>query len=181
MFNKNNFKKSFETKEVKMTSFEGSIAGLATALALAGASFTIVAAGAAGGAGGGGGTTVVINPGSATDIPIINNIVADFLGGAEAGGACGGFADLLSIGSVGGMFLFCWVAREVYGESDIKWRLFRSWLLNQAPEWFLALYTNHGQSVAKFLKNKTILKNAIKICMDYIISNKLKTEYSFAV
>jgi hypothetical protein len=33
MFNKNNFKKSFETKEVKMTDFEGSIAGLATALA----------------------------------------------------------------------------------------------------------------------------------------------------
>lgn len=180
MFNKNNFKKSFETKEVKMTSFEGSIAGLATALALAGASFTIVAAGAAGGAGGGS-TTVVINPGSASDIPIINNIVADFLGGAEAGGACGGFAELISIGGVGGIFGICWVAREVYGESNIKWRLFRSWLLHQAPEWFLTLYTNHGKNVAKFLKNKTILKNTIKIWMNYILSNKLKTEYSFAV
>jgi hypothetical protein len=88
---------------------------------------------------------------------------------------------MLGIGTVGGLFGICWVAREVYGESNIKWRLFRSWLLHQAPEWFLALYTNHGQSVAKFLKNKTVLKNTIKIWMNYILSNKLKAEYNFSV
>lgn len=76
---------------------------------------------------------------------------------------------------------FCWVAREVYGQNNIKWQLFRSWMLNQSPEWFLKLYIKHGESTASFLKNKTTLKNIIRIWMDYIISNKLKAEYNFAI
>lgn len=76
---------------------------------------------------------------------------------------------------------YCWVAREVYGQNNIKWQLFRSWMLNQSPEWFLKLYIKHGESTANFLKNKTTLKNIIRIWMDYIISNKLKAEYNFAI
>jgi hypothetical protein len=77
--------------------------------------------------------------------------------------------------------IFCWVAREVYGQNNIKWQLFRSWMLNQSPKWFLELYLKHGESTANFLKNKTTLKNIIRIWMDYIISNKLKAEYNFAI
>lgn len=77
--------------------------------------------------------------------------------------------------------IFCWVAREVYGQNNIKWQLFRSWMLNQSPKWFLELYIKHGESTASFLKNKTTLKNIIRIWMDYIISNKLKAEYNFAI
>ena len=179
MFNKNNFKKFFEAKEVKMTDFDLSLAGIATALALAGASFMLVGTGAI--AGGSGTSTVTIQPYNAESAAIVNDIVADLLGGAEAGSACGGLAPLFQIGPIGGLFGVCWVAREVYGESNIKWKLFRSWLLNQAPKWFLKLYINHGESAAKFLKNKTTLKNTIKIGMDYILSNKLKAEYNFAV
>jgi hypothetical protein len=76
---------------------------------------------------------------------------------------------------------FCWVAREVYGQNNIKWQLFRSWMLNQSPKWFLELYLKHGESTANFLKNKSTLKNMIRIWMDYIISNKLKAEYNFAI
>lgn len=77
--------------------------------------------------------------------------------------------------------IFCWVAREVYGQNNIKWQLFRFWMLNQSPEWFLKLYIKHGESTANFLKNKTTLKNIIRIWMDYIISNKLKAEYNLAI
>lgn len=77
--------------------------------------------------------------------------------------------------------IFCWVAREVYGQNNIKWQLFRFWMLNQSPKWFLKLYLKHGESTASFLKNKTTLKNIIRIWMDYIISNKLKAEYNFAI
>jgi hypothetical protein len=177
MFNEKLFNKFFENKEVKMISFDVSIAGLALAASLAGLSGLIAATGGSV-ISGGGSTTVVIGDGGGGGA-IVNSVVEGAMGAAEAGGFCGTIADLLAAGAIS-IFL-CWVAREVYGQDNIKWQLFRSWMLNQSPKWFLKLYINHGENTAKFLKNKTILKNAIKICMDYIISNKLKTEYNFAI
>jgi len=176
MFNKQSFNKFFDKKDVKMIEFNISIAGAVLAGSLGGLSWMIAAAGGSIIAGGGS-TTIVIEGGASS--PVINSTVASALGAAEAGGFCGGLDALLAAGAIS-IFL-CWVAREVYGQDNIKWQLFRSWMLNQSPKWFLKLYINHGENTAKFLKNKTILKNAIKICMDYIISNKLKAEYNFAV
>ena len=177
MFNEKLFNKFFENKEVKMITFDVSIAGAALAASLAGLSGLIAATGGSV-VSGGGSTTVVIgdNGGGAA---IVNSVVDSALGSAEAGGFCGGLADLLAAGAI--TIILCWIAREIYGENNIKWQLFRSWVLNQAPKWFLTLYVNHGENAARFLKNKTILKNAIKIYMDYIISNKLKAEYNFAI
>ena len=72
------------------------------------------------------------------------------------------------MGSLGGAAIgaFCWVAREVYGESNPKWKQFREWMLNKAPDWFRAWYIINGESVAEHIKDKPKLKAQIKIFMD---------------
>jgi hypothetical protein len=76
-----------------------------------------------------------------------------------AGSIIGGMAS-------GGTGFFCWIAREVYGESNPKWRMFREWMLNKAPIWFRDWYLIHGESVAEWLKDKPELKARIKTFMD---------------
>jgi hypothetical protein len=78
---------------------------------------------------------------------------ADMIGGMM--GMAGGIA--------GGM---CWVAREVFGENDPRWLLFRGWVLFEAPRWFKALYGKFGKKVASFIRNKPSLKRLIKRWME---------------
>ena len=73
------------------------------------------------------------------------------------------------IGSIAGAalpMLMCWVAREVYGEHDPKWKQFRSWLLEDAPTWFVNLYVKYGERFAEFISNKPILKSIIRKWMN---------------
>jgi len=65
----------------------------------------------------------------------------------------------------------CWVAREVYGESNPKWKQFREWMLNKAPDWFREWYLANGEATAEWLKDKPEIKARIKIFMD----SKLET------
>ena len=67
---------------------------------------------------------------------------------------------------MGGM---CWVAREVYGTENPKWRHFRSWLLSDAPDWLVSLYREHGEDFALWIHDKPALKDGIKILMDRAI------------
>lgn len=60
----------------------------------------------------------------------------------------------------------CWVAREVYGEDNPKWLMFREWLLTKAPDWFRNLYIKHGERFAAFLRTKPSLKRLIRKWMD---------------
>lgn len=69
-------------------------------------------------------------------------------------------------GGIIGAIPFCWVAREVYGEENPKWQLFRDWMLNEAPCWFRNLYIQHGERFAKFISNKPKFKNIIRKWMD---------------
>jgi len=78
------------------------------------------------------------------------------LGGA--GAAASGGATLL-----GG---FCWVAREVYGEHNPAWLLFRKWMLNDSPSWFRATYIKYGERFANFISDKPRLKARIRRWMD---------------
>ena len=39
----------------------------------------------------------------------------------------------------------CWVARAAFGETDIRWMIFRAWLIDDAPAWFRSLYLRHGE------------------------------------
>jgi len=68
------------------------------------------------------------------------------------------------LGAIGS--IFCWVAREVYGEENPAWLLFRDWMLNDAPKWLLAMYIAFGEQFAKFISNKPRLKAIIRKWMD---------------
>jgi hypothetical protein len=69
-----------------------------------------------------------------------------------------------ALGSIGS--LFCWVAREVYGTETGNWKVFRSWMLTQAPAWFRNAYIKYGERVAEFIKNKPTIKAVIRRWMD---------------
>ena len=88
------------------------------------------------------------------------------LKGAEASAQAQYAAGMASgIGSaVGG--IFCWVAREVYGEANPKWVQFRQWLIYKAPMWLVKLYYKHGERFARYISNKPALKNIIRSWMD---------------
>lgn len=98
-------------------------------------------------AGAGGGTSTTTSPYWSPD-PLMT-----LLGlGAMGGGAYAGKA--------------CWVAREVYGEDNPKWRIFREWLITRAPKWFYNLYIRHGEKFAKAIRNKPEIKWLIRFWMD---------------
>ena len=90
----------------------------------------------------------------------------------EASGAAGSAIGSL-IGTLGSAWILsCWVAREVYGKNNIEWFIFRTWLQYDSPKWFKKLYIKHGESYAKFIKHKPMLKWMTKKAMDYIIESK---------
>jgi hypothetical protein len=60
----------------------------------------------------------------------------------------------------------CWVAREVYGEDNPRWMLFRDWLFRYAPQWFFNWYVNNGEAFARWLKKNAWLKPVIRRWMD---------------
>ena len=71
------------------------------------------------------------------------------------------------LGTLGGAAIqFCWIAREVYGESNPKWMQFREWMLNHAPIWFRDWYLLNGEAVAESIRDKPEVKARIKIFMD---------------
>lgn len=82
------------------------------------------------------------------------------LGGAAIGGAA----------KIAPLLFTCWVAREVYGEHNPTWMIFREWLIEDAPRWFHDLYCKYGERFAKFISNKPKLKRLVKAWMDSRIS-----------
>lgn len=77
------------------------------------------------------------------------------------------------IGALPGLLALCWVAREVYGTQTGTWKIFRSWMLNEAPEWLRNAYIKHGPKVADFIKDKPVLKAIIRRWMDSKIKSYL--------
>lgn len=77
------------------------------------------------------------------------------------------------VGSVAGAAVVgCWVAREVYGESNPCWMVFRQWLFEDAPKWFKWAYMTFGESVARWIKNKPTIKLFIRNWMNQRIKAK---------
>ena len=64
----------------------------------------------------------------------------------------------------------CWVAREVYGEENPNWLLFRAWLLTEAPIWLRDTYATHGEAFAAWIHNKPVAKLAVRTVMDTILA-----------
>ena len=92
--------------------------------------------------------------------------------GAQIGADATRSAGMMNmIGSIGGAATSaaikkCWVAREVYGEHNPAWLLFRNWLDTDAPRWFDKLYLTFGERFANFISNKPRLKARIRMWMD---------------
>jgi hypothetical protein len=69
------------------------------------------------------------------------------------------------VGMAGGAVAACWVAREVFGADDIRWRLFRVWMLGDSPAWFRALYLRHGERFSKVVRKSKLLQRIIRKLM----------------
>ena len=80
-------------------------------------------------------------------------------------GSLGG-AGIGAAGMLGAAKLLCWVAREVYGNTNPDWLTFREWMVNEAPEWLRATYIKYGEWFAGFIKDKPRVKWFIKLWMD---------------
>jgi hypothetical protein len=83
------------------------------------------------------------------------------------------------IGTLGTAYIMsgCWVAREVYGNGDARWYVFRMWLRYKAPTWFRNLYEQHGEDYAKFIKKKPIFKWMTMKLMNLVVKQKEKSEH----
>ena len=68
-----------------------------------------------------------------------------------------------------GAAIGCWVAREVYGNENPEWTIFRAWLFTEAPEWLRDLYLEEGERFADFISDKPILKHIVKMGMDLVV------------
>jgi hypothetical protein len=67
---------------------------------------------------------------------------------------------------VGNALSGCWVAREVYGDFNPMWLVFREWLYTKAPNWFVKLYEKYGERFADWISDKPRIKNLIRKWMD---------------
>ena len=76
-----------------------------------------------------------------------------------------------AIGQLGSAAIkrFCYVAREVYGLTNLRWFMFRDWLETKAPMWFFKLYCRYGEKFALFIHDKPRTKNTIRFFMDKVI------------
>ena len=79
------------------------------------------------------------------------------LGGMDYLSAILGFASKLPL---------CWVAREVYGPEDDRWRQFRVWLVGAAPDWLFNAYCKHGEAFAGVVSKAPFLKRVLRPLMD---------------
>ena len=86
-------------------------------------------------------------------------------GGGLGGGGMGGGG--MGMGGGGGM---CWVAREVYGDENPRWLLFRAWLKTEAPAWLHDLYASRGEAFAVWIKDKPAAKAVVRFLMDSAIA-----------
>jgi hypothetical protein len=70
------------------------------------------------------------------------------------------------IGGLAPKGIFCWVAREVYGEDNPKWLQFREWMLTKASDNLRNFYTEYGEKIAESIRNKPKIKSIIRKWMD---------------
>jgi hypothetical protein len=68
----------------------------------------------------------------------------------------------------------CWVARAAFGETDIRWMIFRAWLFDDAPAWFRSLYIRHGESVGAWLSRRERARRVVRGVMMLAINRKVR-------
>jgi hypothetical protein len=73
-----------------------------------------------------------------------------------------------------GVLSDCWVARAAFGEMDVRWLIFRAWLLEDAPVWFRRLYIRHGESIGAWLAGRTSARRVVRTLMMPAVNRKLR-------
>jgi hypothetical protein len=73
----------------------------------------------------------------------------------------------------------CWVARAAFGETDIRWMIFRAWLLEDAPAWFRRLYVRHGASIGYWLAGRDSARLVVRALMMPVVNSKLRQATQF--
>jgi hypothetical protein len=79
-----------------------------------------------------------------------------------------------AIPTVSGSVPTCWVARAAFGVNDIRWMIFREWLLHDAPLWFRNLYTHHGEFVGTWLTGRAFARRAVRTLMMPAVNRKIR-------
>ena len=100
-------------------------------------------------------------------------------GGPPQGQGQGGFGNFMQKAGPALAAIFCWVAREVFGNDNPKWLLFYRWKETQAPRWFKNLYNKHGEAFAEWISDKPRIKSMIRWWMESRI-NSLNRRISYA-
>jgi hypothetical protein len=74
-------------------------------------------------------------------------------------------AGVTAVPAVSGGNQICWIARAAFGEHDIRWMIFRAWLLDDAPSWFRSLYLRYGEAVGGWLASKHRVRGVVRTMM----------------
>jgi hypothetical protein len=69
---------------------------------------------------------------------------------------------------------FCWVARAAFGETDIRWMIFRAWLVDDAPVWSRSLYIRYGKLIGDWLAGRESARLLVRALMMPAIKRKLR-------
>ena len=69
----------------------------------------------------------------------------------------------------------CWVARAAFGVGDIRWIIFRAWLLEDAPWWFRSLYLRRGETVGRWVAKHHRVRGMVRAMMMPAIRRKSRS------
>jgi hypothetical protein len=75
---------------------------------------------------------------------------------------------------VSGQLPSCWIARAAFGETDVRWMIFRAWLLDDAPVWFRQLYIRYGESVGAWVAVRAGARRIVRALMMPAVNRKLR-------
>lgn len=67
----------------------------------------------------------------------------------------------------------CWVARAAFGHDDIRWIVFREWLLADSPHWFRKFYLRFGEQIGVWLETRKTAKAVVRYLMMPAVRRKI--------
>jgi hypothetical protein len=79
-----------------------------------------------------------------------------------------------AITNVSGTVPTCWVARAAFGEGDIRWMIFREWVVVHAPRWFRNFYIRNGEAVGAWLEGRDNMRSVVRRLMMPAVNRTLR-------
>lgn len=76
--------------------------------------------------------------------------------------------------AISGALPICWVARAAFGDTDVRWLLFREWLAVDAPVWFRNLYVQRGEAVGAWLRRHGVMRLIVRALMAPAVNRTLR-------